>query len=117
MQPMRRLCAEVINKPRPHTLEMHMKEGLPMPVPWPLAVMFLIGIVLISLVGKLLLAPGRIFWRILASGVAGALLLAGINLLSRFTGFSVPVNPFSALTVGFLGLPGALLIIALNVFL
>ena len=88
-----------------------------MQLPWALAALFLTGLILIQLIGKLLLVPGRFFWRVAASGVAGALALAGINLLSRFTGFSIPLNPFSALAVGFLGLPGAVFIIALNAFL
>lgn len=88
-----------------------------MPIPWPLAAMFVLGLMLISLVGRLLFAPGRIFWRILASGVTGALVLLAVNLTARYTHFSIPVNPFSALAVGFLGLPGALCIIALNAFL
>ena len=85
-----------------------------MPIPWPVVFMFVLGIVLIALIGRLLLIPGKFIWRILANGIAGALLLTGINLLSAFTGFSLPVNPFSALTVGFLGVPGVLLLTALT---
>ena len=33
------------------------------------------------------------------------------------TGFTVPLNPFTALIVGFLGLPGAGLVIALKLLL
>ncbi|MBQ3232908.1 MAG: pro-sigmaK processing inhibitor BofA family protein [Clostridia bacterium] len=88
-----------------------------MPIPWPVALMFVIGIVLVALVGRLLLIPGKFIWRILANGVAGALLLLGINLLSGFTGFSLPLNPFSALTAGFLGVPGILLLICLSYLL
>ena len=88
-----------------------------MPIPWPVVVMFVLGIALIALIGRLLLVPGKFIWRILANGVAGALLLMGINLLSAFTGFSLPVNPFSALTVGFLGVPGVLLLWALTFLL
>lgn len=88
-----------------------------MPLPRALAVLFLIGLLLIYLVGRLLLVPGRFFWRVTVSGVLGAAVIWGINLLSGFTGFSIPVNPFSALAIGFLGLPGALFIAALNAFL
>lgn len=88
-----------------------------MPLPWALAALFLMGLLLIHLVGRLLIVPGRFFWRITVSGVLGALVLAVINMLSRFTGFFIPINPFSALAVGFLGLPGAAFILALNAFL
>ena len=88
-----------------------------MPIPWALAALFLMGLILISLLGRLLLVPGRFFWRVTANGVAGALVIMGINLISGLTGFSIPINPFSALAVGFLGLPGAALITALHLFL
>lgn len=81
-----------------------------MPIPWPIAFMFVLGVVLIALIGRLLLIPGKFIWRIAANGVAGALILLGINFLSNFTGFTLPLNPFSALTAGFLGIPGIVLL-------
>lgn len=81
-----------------------------MPIPWPIAFMFVLGVVLIALIGRLLLIPGKFIWRIAANGVAGALILLGINFLSSFTGFTLPLNPFSALTAGFLGIPGIVLL-------
>ena len=53
----------------------------------------------------------------LVSLVLGALTLWGVNLLGGLVGFSVAVNPFTAMAVGFLGLPGALLVIALRLLL
>ncbi|MBR3928307.1 MAG: pro-sigmaK processing inhibitor BofA family protein [Clostridia bacterium] len=84
-----------------------------MPIPLPIVFMFVLGVVLIALIGRLLLIPGKFIWRIAANGAAGALILIGINFLSRFMGFSLPLNPFSALTAGFLGIPGILMIWAL----
>lgn len=81
-----------------------------MPIPWSIVFMFVLGVALIALIGRLLLIPGKFIWRIAANGVAGALILLGINFLSRFTGFSLPLNPFSALTAGFLGIPGIVLL-------
>ncbi len=88
-----------------------------MPIPWPILFMFVLGVVLIALVGRLLLIPGKFIWRIVANGVAGALVLLRINFLSRFTGFSLPLNPFSALTAGFLGIPGIVLLWVLTYLL
>lgn len=88
-----------------------------MPIPWPVLFMFVLGVTLIALVGRLLLIPGKFIWRIAANGVAGALILLGINFLSRFTGFSLPLNPFSALTAGFLGIPGIVLLWVLTYLL
>lgn len=85
-----------------------------MRIPWELVVSFAIGITLLCLIGYLLLVPHRFMWRLLAGGVLGALLLSGVNLLGALVGFSVAVNPFTAMAVGFLGLPGAALVVALQ---
>jgi len=88
-----------------------------MRIPWELVISFAIGLTLLCLVGYLLLVPRRFVWRLLAGGVLGALTLWGVNLLGGLVGFSVAVNPFTAMAVGFLGLPGALLVIALRLLL
>ena len=88
-----------------------------MPIPASIIVMFIVGVALIAMIGRLLLVPGRFIFRIVVSGVAGCLILLGINLLAPVTHFSLPLNPFSALTAGFLGIPGVLLLIALIAFM
>ena len=88
-----------------------------MPIPVSIIVMFVVGIALIALIGRLLLIPGRLIFKIAANGIAGCLILLGINLLAPVTHFAIPLNPFSALTAGFLGIPGILLLIALIVFM
>ena len=47
----------------------------------------------------------------------GALALWGLNLAGGWFGFQVAVNPFTAMAVGFLGLPGAALVVALQLLL
>ena len=75
------------------------------------------GLALICLTGYLLLVPMRLLWRLLAGGVLGALMLAVVNLVGGIFGFSVAVNPFTALAVGFLGLPGAVMLVVLQLLL
>ena len=88
-----------------------------MHIPWELVLSFSIGLVLLCLIGYLLLVPSRFMWRLLAGGVMGALLLGAVNLLGALVGFSVAINPFTAMAVGFLGLPGAALIVALQMMI
>ena len=88
-----------------------------MPIPWSLAACFIAGLVLIALVGKLLIVPRRFVWRLLASGIGGALIIFLINLISPVSGFFIHLNAFTALAVGFLGIPGALMLIALTAIL
>ena len=85
-----------------------------MQIPWELILSFGIGLALLCLIGYLLLVPMRFMWRLVAGGVMGALTLLALNLLGRVAGFSVEVNPFTAMAVGFLGLPGAALVVALQ---
>ena len=40
--------------------------------------------------------------------------MTGGNILKQLVGFSVPLNPFTALITGVLGLPGLALVIALD---
>ena len=88
-----------------------------MHIPWELVISFSIGLLLLCLIGYLLLTPRRFMWRMLAGGVMGALMLWAVNLLGALAGFSVAINPFTAMAVGFLGLPGAALVVALQLLL
>ena len=88
-----------------------------MHIPWELIASFGVGLMLICLTGYLLLVPMKFLWRLLAGGVLGALALMLVNLVGAPLGFSVSVNPFTAMAVGFLGLPGAVLVIALQLLI
>ena len=88
-----------------------------MQIPWELVLSFAIGLVLLCLIGYLLLVPMRFMWRLVAGGVMGALALGLVNLLGGLVGFSVEINPFTAMAVGFLGLPGAALVVALSLLM
>lgn len=88
-----------------------------MHIPWELIASFVVGLALICLTGYLLLVPMKFLWRLLAGGVLGALVLVLVNLVGSLFDFSVSVNPFTAMAVGFLGLPGAALVIALQLLL
>ena len=88
-----------------------------MRIPWEMLLAFGIGLGLMCLVGYLLLVPMRFLWRLAAGGVLGAIALMVLNAFGSLVGFSVAVNPFTALAVGFLGLPGAALVVLLNLLL
>ena len=88
-----------------------------MQIPWELVLSFSIGLLLLCLIGYLLLVPMRFMWRLMAGGVLGALALGLVNLLGGLMGFGVEINPFTAMAVGFLGLPGAALVVALQLLM
>ena len=88
-----------------------------MRIPWELIASFAVGLALICLTGYLLLVPMKLLWRLMAGGVLGALALMLVNGVGALFGFSVNVNPFTAMAVGFLGLPGAVLVVLLQLLL
>ena len=88
-----------------------------MQIPWELIASFGVGLALLCLIGYLLLVPMRLMWRLAAGCVMGALALWLVNLFGLLAGFSVEINPFTAMAVGFLGLPGAGLVIALQLLM
>ncbi len=88
-----------------------------MQIPWTLVASFAVGLALLWLVGYLLLVPMKFMWRLAAGGVLGALVLAAVNIIGGFMDFSVEINPFTAMAVGFLGLPGAAMIVALRLLM
>ncbi|MBQ8110445.1 MAG: pro-sigmaK processing inhibitor BofA family protein [Clostridia bacterium] len=96
---------------------MLLQRGDPVQIPWELILSFAIGLALLCLIGHLLLVPMRFMWRMVAGGVMGALALALVNLIGGMVGFRVQINPFTAMAVGFLGLPGAALVVALQLLL
>ena len=88
-----------------------------MQIPGELIPSFAVGLAMLCLIGYLLLVPMRFMWRLVAGGVMGALALGLVNLLGGMVGFHVQINPFTAMAVGFLGLPGAALVVALQLLL
>jgi len=88
-----------------------------MQIPWVLILSFAIGLLLLCLVGYLLLVPMRFMWRLAAGGVLGALALVIVNAVGALMNFSVEINPFTAMAVGFLGLPGAAMVVALRLLM
>ena len=88
-----------------------------MQIPWELILSFAIGLALLCLIGYMLLVPKKFMWRLVAGGVMGALVLMVVNILGALVGFSVEINPFTAMAVGFLGLPGAAMVVALQLLM
>lgn len=88
-----------------------------MNIPFEAILAFAVGFVIMALLGYLLLVPTRFLWRMAAGGVLGAVVLAVINFFNPITGVTIALNPITALTVGLLGLPGALLIAVLSIYI
>ena len=83
-------------------------------IPCELIIAYVIGLVLLYFVGWLLLVPLKFLSRFLINGVIGGVALWVLNLIGTHIGVTVAVNPVTALTVGFLGIPGLILVLLLQ---
>lgn len=81
------------------------------------AVAFLIGLLLLFLLARILLVPLKFIIRLLFNAAIGGALLWIANLAGRFIGVAVPINPITALLAGFLGVPGVVLVVAVQYFI
>ena len=86
-------------------------------IPWELVLSFAMGLALLYLTGWLLLVPMRVFWRLLAGSLLGGFTLWVAGQFGFLFGYSIAVNPLTALVAGLLGLPGTALVIALSLLL
>ena len=71
---------------------------------------FILGIVVLYLSGRLLLAPFKLLLKLGFNSVLGACAIVIINLIGQFFSFYIPLNPMNAMLTGVFGLPGVVLI-------
>lgn len=78
---------------------------------------YLFGIVLILFIGKIFLMPLKLVFKLLYNGVIGGIMLYVINFIGSHFGFTLALNPVTALVAGFLGIPGIILLILVKLFI
>lgn len=78
-----------------------------------LIVPVLIGILVI----KLLLSQVKLIWKLAVNSISGFICLWLLNLASGLTGIVFEINFITTLVVGFLGIPGILLLLVFQYLL
>ena len=78
---------------------------------------FLAGLVLLYIVGILLVIPIKFLIKLLLNAILGGILLFVFNFIGGLFGLSIAINPFNAVIVGILGIPGVILLLVLQVIL
>lgn len=73
------------------------------------------AIVLILVLGKLFLWPLKMIFKLAVNSIAGGIVILAINFIGANFGVMIPLNIINALIVGVLGIPGAVLLLILNV--
>ncbi|SDF63870.1 pro-sigmaK processing inhibitor BofA family protein [Sporolituus thermophilus] len=78
---------------------------------------YIFGIILIILVARVLLMPLRLIFRLVYNALIGGIMLWILNFIGGHIGFTIAINPITALIAGFLGLPGVILLILFKIFI
>lgn len=75
---------------------------------------YVIGIFLLFLLGRVLLVPLKIVLRLVYNALLGAICIIAVNFIGSLAGFHIALNVFTSFIVGFLGIPGLILIVVLK---
>lgn len=74
----------------------------------------IIGIII---VGKVFIVPIKIIGKLIINSILGVVILYIINLVGALWQFHIGINVITALVVGILGIPGAILLAILKIFI
>ncbi|MDU4959543.1 MAG: pro-sigmaK processing inhibitor BofA family protein [Sporomusaceae bacterium] len=77
---------------------------------------FAFGLLLLYIIGRVLLMPIRLVFKLIYNGIIGGVVLWLINWVGAYFDFSIAINAATALIVGFLGLPGVILLVVFKFF-
>ncbi|MCX7749098.1 MAG: pro-sigmaK processing inhibitor BofA family protein [Clostridia bacterium] len=78
---------------------------------------YILGIIILFFVARFLVEPLKILFKVLYKGVIGFIVLSIINAIGGLFSFHIAVNVVTLLIVGFLGVPGVILLILLKYIL
>ncbi|HAH96345.1 MAG TPA: SigmaK-factor processing regulatory BofA [Firmicutes bacterium] len=75
---------------------------------------YVVAILFLFIIGRSFFKPLNTVVRLLLNCVAGVLVLFGLNVVGQTWSLGLPLNPFTALVAGFMGLPGVAWLLALK---
>lgn len=78
---------------------------------------FLFALFLIYLIGRVFLMPIRLIVRLIYNGIIGGIMLWALNFVGAYIGFTIAINPVTALVAGFLGISGVILLVLFKIFI
>jgi len=86
-------------------------------IPFSIIIAYALGLILLYIAGWLLLVPLKMLLKFILNGIIGGIVLWVLNLVGGLIGVKIAINPLTALLVGFLGIPGIILILLLQFIL
>ena len=78
---------------------------------------FIACILFLFIFGKIFIVPIKIIWKLVINSILGGLVIFIINLIGSFWGFHIGFNFITSIFIGLLGIPGAIVIIIIKLFL
>jgi len=72
------------------------------------------GIFALYVVGYMFLVPIKILLKLMINSILGGLFIILVNWIGVYWDIHIPLNLFTSVIVGILGLPGAILLLFLN---
>lgn len=76
---------------------------------------YILAVIGVCLIAKLLSAPLKLVFKLLANAVIGAIALLIINYIGSFFSFHIDLNFITALIAGALGVPGIIILFILEI--
>jgi inhibitor of the pro-sigma K processing machinery len=74
-------------------------------------------IIVLWIIGKIFSVPLKALFKLIINSVLGGLLIFIINLIGAVWNFHIGLNIVTAILVGILGIPGAVLLVILKLFI
>ena len=78
---------------------------------------YAVGLVLLFFLIRIFYTPLKFALKLIGNAIAGVLFLLFVNLVGGIVNIQIGINIYTALTVGLLGIPGAALMLILQVVL
>lgn len=78
---------------------------------------YLACIFFLFIIGRVFILPLKSILKLIGNSILGGLLIFVINLIGGIWNFHIGLNIVTAIVVGILGLPGAILLIVLRFFM
>ena len=78
---------------------------------------FLSCVIFLFIFGKIFIVPLKSIFKLILNSILGGILIFLINAVGSNFAFHIGINIFTAIFIGFLGIPGACLLILLQIIL
>ena len=78
---------------------------------------FLACVIFLFIFGKIFILPLKTIFKLIFNSILGGILLYVINIVGANFGFHIGINIFTSLCAGILGIPGAILLVILELIL